>query len=104
MQQLWRRDGWRVTPVAEGLRPKCGRHTENFCWYDLRHTWASWHVMEGTPLEVLQRLGGWRSFDMVLLYAHLAPGHIAGYSKACKLAQIWHTPKQRKTLRREGRL
>jgi len=53
---------------------------EGFKWHGLRHTWASWHVMAGTPLEVLQRLGGWHSIDMVLRYAHLAPGYVAAYA------------------------
>ena len=34
-------------------------------WHDLRHTWASWHVQNGTPLFALQELGGWESAEMV---------------------------------------
>jgi len=52
---------------------------ESFTFHMLRHTWASWHVMGGTPLEVLQKLGGWADLTMVQRYAHLAPGYIAGY-------------------------
>jgi hypothetical protein len=37
------------------------------------HTWASWHVQSGTSLQELMELGGWRSYEMVLRYAHLAP-------------------------------
>jgi integrase len=44
-------------------------------WHTLRHTWASWHVQNGTPLAVLKDLGGWASMDMVMRYAHLAPSH-----------------------------
>jgi hypothetical protein len=46
-------------------------------WHTLRHSWASWHVMNGTRLEELMRLGGWKSYQMVLRYAHLAPEHLA---------------------------
>jgi len=51
-----------------------------FRWHDLRHTWASWHVQAGTPLNVLQELGGWSDYSMVLRYAHLAPEHLAEYA------------------------
>lgn len=53
---------------------------ENFRWHDLRHTWASWHVQNGTPIHVLQELGGWSDIRMVQRYAHLAPKHLACYA------------------------
>lgn len=46
-------------------------------WHDLRHTWASWHVMAGTSLRSLMELGGWRSYKSVLRYAHLSSEHLA---------------------------
>lgn len=54
---------------------------EHFRWQDLRHTWASWHVQDGTPLQVLQELGGWSSYEMVLCYAHLSALHLADYAE-----------------------
>ncbi len=53
---------------------------KDFRWHDLRHTWASWHVQAGTPLNVLQELGGWSDYKMVLRYAHLAPEHLAHHA------------------------
>ena len=52
-----------------------------FRWHDLRHTWASWHVQAGTPLFVLQELGGWSSAEMVRRYAHLSSEHLAQYAE-----------------------
>lgn len=49
---------------------------EDFRWHDLRHTWASWHVQNGTSLYELMELGGWSSFEMVLRYAHFAGEHL----------------------------
>jgi integrase len=52
----------------------------DFRWHDLRHTWASWHVQNGTPLDALQELGAWESVEMVRRYAHLGQSHLANYA------------------------
>lgn len=62
---------WRLALKRAGI--------DNFRWHDLRHTWASWHVQNGTPLHALQLLGGWHSTEMVQRYAHLSGEHLAGY-------------------------
>lgn len=49
---------------------------EDFRRHDLRHTWATWHVQRGTPLEVLQELGGWTDYKMVKRYAHFSHQHL----------------------------
>jgi integrase len=59
---------WRQTLKKVGI-------TE-FRWHDLRHTWASWHVQAGTPL---QELGGWECVEMVRKYAHFSSEHLAEY-------------------------
>jgi len=56
-------------------------------WHDLRHTWASWHVMAGTDLRLLMQLGGWSDIKMVLRYAHLAPGFAAPYAGNVSLSK-----------------
>jgi integrase len=64
---------WRVAVQKAGL--------DNFRWHDLRHTWASWHAQAGTPLNVLQELGGWASADMVRRYAHLSVSHLREHAE-----------------------
>ncbi|WP_347251566.1 site-specific integrase [Legionella sp.] len=59
---------WQKALVRAGI--------ENFRWHDLRHTWASWHVQNGTSLQELQQLGGWSDYEMVLRYAHLSSDHL----------------------------
>jgi hypothetical protein len=61
---------------------------DDFCWHDLRHTWASWHVQNGTPLHVLQELGGWSSFRMVQRYAHLSSEHLRAWVERPGLALV----------------
>jgi integrase len=64
--------GWQNTIKRIGLK--------DFRWHDLRHTWASWHVQNGTPLHALQELGGWESVEMVRRYAHLGGEHLAEFA------------------------
>lgn len=49
-------------------------------WHKLRHTFATWHRQQKTPLHVLQDLGGWKSEEMVKRYAHLGVDHLAEYA------------------------
>jgi integrase len=64
--------GWRNALARAGI--------ENFRWHDLRHTWASWLVQNGTPLYDIQEMGGWKSSEMVRRYAHLAPAQMAKHA------------------------
>jgi integrase len=54
---------------------------EDFRWHDLWHTRASWHVQAGTPLRILQGLGGWESVETVLRYSHLSSEHLAEHAE-----------------------
>ena len=60
---------WHDALMKAGIR--------DFRWHDLRHTWASWHIQRGTPLQVLKELGGWETIEMVQRYAHLSADHLA---------------------------
>lgn len=48
--------------------------------HDLRHTFASWHTMQGTPDRVLMHLGGWANTAMLQVYAHLSTKHLTDYA------------------------
>jgi len=63
---------WYDAVVRAGVQP--------LRFHDLRHTFASWHVQQGTPLSVLQELGGWQSSSMVSRYAHLGAEHLAPWN------------------------
>lgn len=64
---------------------------DGFKWHGLRHTWASWHIMNGTPLNVLKELGGWSDLTMVMRYAHLSSEHLNGYADNLSNLDLVHT-------------
>ena len=68
---------WRAALVRAGI--------DDFRWHDLRHTWASWHVQNGTPIHVLKELGGWADLTMVLRYAHLSSEHLSEFAENAKV-------------------
>jgi len=88
---------WYAAVKRAGVHP--------FRFHDLRHTFASWHVQQGTPLSVLQELGGWQSPAMVQRYAHLGAEHLAPWNDrlmrhGTNLAQAAHDNEKRPTRQR----
>ena len=63
---------WRNALMRAGIK--------NFRWHDLRHTWATRHVTNGTPPHVLQQLGGWSCYKSMQNYAHLYVEHTKKYT------------------------
>lgn len=72
---------------------------KGFRWHDLRHTWASWHVMNGTRLEELQRMGGWATASMVQRYAHLSSEHLAEAAARVKPVSLRYNASQKHSAR-----
>ena len=64
-RHAWPREVLRPAIDAAGVRPGTP--------HDLRHTYASWLVLDGVPLRVVQDLLGHASSRMTERYSHLAP-------------------------------
>lgn len=47
---------------------------KGFRWHDLRKTFVVWHLQAGTPLAVVQKLGGWKSLAVMMK-------HYAGFEQ-----------------------
>ena len=54
----------------------------NFRPHDCRDTWATWHYTANRDLAALMKLGGWKSEQMVLRYAHVNVAHLAASIEA----------------------
>lgn len=67
-----------------------------FRWHDLRHTWASWFVMNDGTLQELMALGGWASYQMVLRYSHLSSQHLREAAAKVKPVSLSYNAPQRR--------
>ncbi len=84
---------WRNALKAAGIT--------DFRWHDLRHTWASWLIQAGVPIEVLQEIGAWSDIRMVQRYAHFSVDHLHEFAnRLCSLkvapATLFTTPEKGK--------
>jgi integrase len=69
-------DGQKLSVYTERLFRKLGINDASF--HSLRHTAASWLVMNGTDLYTVGQLLGHRTPRMTQRYAHLSPKYMAG--------------------------
>jgi len=58
--------------LNEGLTDR----RQKVCFHSLRHSYASWLVMAGTPLYTVARLLGHSTMSMTERYSHLGPDHV----------------------------
>jgi integrase len=65
------------SPIKRAFKGACRRAgIEGLRVHDTRHTFASWLVMNGTPLRTVAELLGHKSLTMVHRYSHLSPDHL----------------------------
>ena len=68
--------GTKLTDLKKSFRTAMKKaEIENFCFHDLRHTFASHLVMAGVPLLTVAELLGHKSIEMTKRYSHLSPNH-----------------------------
>ena len=68
--------------LREDLIRLCKRlNIEKANLHTFRHTFASHLVMKGVDLPTVQKLLGHRDISTTMIYAHLAPNHLAGAVK-----------------------
>ncbi|OGW81626.1 MAG: hypothetical protein A3G33_08205 [Omnitrophica bacterium RIFCSPLOWO2_12_FULL_44_17] len=59
---------------------------KDFRFHDLRHTFASWLVMEGVDIFTVKELMRHKSIELTMRYSHLSPAHKA--REVCRLDKV----------------
>ena len=67
---------WRIHTSSWRILLKKAQLPETLRFHDIRHSFASWHMMAGTDKKTLQELGGWQSPQMLERYVHLSSEHL----------------------------
>lgn len=81
--------------LAKLYRHLPGTKRLEVCWHTLRHTWASWHRMNGSSMDEIQDLGGWKDPKMVRRYAHLSSEHLASAAARVKPVSLGYNAPRR---------
>lgn len=77
-------DGKKITEVSNafenvvdrlGFNKNIDDRRQKVVFHTLRHTFASWLAIQGTPLYTIAKLMGHKSLSMSERYAHLSPDH-----------------------------
>jgi integrase len=104
-------DGKQRSPVAKTFRHAVDRlglndgvvdRRQRVSYHTLRHSYASWLVMQGIPLYTVQKLLGHRTPAMTERYSHLAPDHMREAIKGLEEAMATVTTKVVKFNRQEA--
>jgi Site-specific recombinase XerD len=77
-------DSGEFTTDAEGnkIPVKIADARQRIVFHSLRHTFASWLVMDGTPLYTVAELMGHTTLEMTRRYSHLAPDSLQKAARA----------------------
>ena len=73
---------------------------EDFRFHDLRHTFASWYMMNGGDLYELAKILGHSNIKMTERYAKLAKSHIARTGSTAR--EIWRLMEGKKREQLQG--
>ncbi len=86
------KNGDQVKYMQRGFKAACDRAgILDFHVHDMRHTFASWLVMNGVPLLEVKELLGHSTIEMTERYAHLAPdNHVRAISVLDQLSRSGH--------------